>query len=464
VTQTATVKPDGTWTMDYPASAGPLKEGDNALPLVATDPAGNTSNGNLPITLDSVYKASITHNAYSDLSGVAGAAKLDAIKANDGVLNIAESRDGVTYKISFETDVNLTANNLEISGGSVMSLQRLANGNSKDWVLKLRPDVNDAGKLNVAIKTTGPDGLGALVDAAGNSITATSAIEVKYDTIAPTVTFNDKMAPSVPTTTPDGAFYIGDLSSLAGYNIGVTLPSDTQLPITSASFSNREWTTSDLQAMQVNNGTGDLFVDKSYINSVGTGIYTVSIEVTDTAGNRGFGQQLIVNDPTGILPSANYKPLDKTTWEAIGSTGNDFFINQRDGSEAGQHDTIKLGADNAKDRVFFTKTGLGTVGQPDQAEVHNFVTANDEININDLFDVSLTKSLNNYVRFETVNFDASTDGSKESTKIYVSTKGNFTDNTATTWQGQADQVIFVKDVVYDGNSNTNTLPPTWLVI
>jgi hypothetical protein len=317
------------------------------------------------------------------------------------------------------------------------------------------PTPSNTGTLDLTLTSTK---IAMLKDAAGNPATVTTAAEVSHDTIAPTTTFTNK-GPNV-VNAPEGAFYIGNLSALNGYQIGFTVPSDTQTPITKATFSDRPLDTSNIT---LSSGSGDLFVDKDYIDTLSAGIYTVTVETTDTAGNTGINQQLVIkNNSAGTLAVGAFAQLDTNTWIASGNDQANFFINRRDDVANSKTDTMDLGNQSptdASDQVFFTKTGLGSLGQADQALIKNFDTSVDLININDLFDQSPQKSLNAYVRFETLNLDGSADDSKESTKIYISTQGTFT-NDASTWQNQSEQVIVVQDVVWDNNNQK----PDWLIV
>ncbi len=373
------------------------------------------------------------------------------IANNDAKLNISESKNGVQYTLNFEASEDLLVSDLLVSGGSIKSGSLEHDGTKKVWSVTVNAATSNDGAMNLSLSQ---GKLNALTDSVGNPATVIQSPVVRYDTVAPAATFSNKGL-QVPNT-PENSIYMGLFED---FSLGVSLPSDAPISLAKVTFSNDEFS---LIGLDTQANVGELYLDQSYLEWLKTGIYTVTVEVKDEAGNTGYAQQLVIkNDTLGSLTSSNYVDQNDITWNASGDNRANFFINHRDDLAQSKSDTFNLAPKfpgDASDKVFFTQTGLGSAGNADMALIENFDTRLDQIHINDLFDVENGKSILDYLRFETINLDNSIDGSKESTKIYISSDGAF-DSEASSWQGNADQLIFVKDVTF----NLGAELPNWLI-
>ncbi len=78
----ATVKADGTWSMPFPSAAAALSIGAQELPVLVTDPAGNSSSGVLPLTIVPGVEIGVFDGSQTAPPGFINAAEQGAVKVS----------------------------------------------------------------------------------------------------------------------------------------------------------------------------------------------------------------------------------------------------------------------------------------------------------------------------------------------------------------------------------------------
>ncbi|MEL6451945.1 MAG: Ig-like domain-containing protein [Pseudomonadota bacterium] len=147
ITQTATVAADGTWTVDYAATAIPAGETAATITAVATDASGNTATATSTVDIDTVADVTID-------GGVEG----------DGVINAAEAADGVTL-----TGTAQPGSSVEVTFNGITQTAAVAADGS--WSVDYAASAIPAGETQATITAVA-------TDAAGNSATATSTVDI----------------------------------------------------------------------------------------------------------------------------------------------------------------------------------------------------------------------------------------------------------------------------------------------
>ncbi|MEC5205908.1 antitoxin (DNA-binding transcriptional repressor) of toxin-antitoxin stability system [Vogesella perlucida] len=252
---TTTVKPDGTWSV---TPTQPLPDGAANFPVTATDPAGNTTSSNVPVTIDSAVP-----NA-----GAAPTVTITEDANNDGFINASESQGPVDLKVAFDPNtvavgdtVKVTANG--VTQDVVISAADKANG----YVTATTPLPAQDTMLNVSA---------VIVDAAGNS-SAPGTDSAKVDR-------SDLSGVSVSITEDannDGVINQSELQGSVG--VTVTLPAGAiagdLLTVTANGNATQAITLTPAQI-----AAGQVIVELQAPASGST--LTVSAQVTDAAGNQ----------------------------------------------------------------------------------------------------------------------------------------------------------------------------------
>ncbi|MGL6047647.1 MAG: beta strand repeat-containing protein, partial [Vogesella sp.] len=144
---TTTVKPDGTWSV---TPTQPLPEGAANLPVVATDPAGNTTTASVPLTIDT----QVPNNG--NPVGVA----IVEDSNDDGLLNRAEAQGDVDVKVSFNGNLVAVGDTVSINNGTLTQTVAItAQDKASGFVTTSFPPLADGATLVVKA---------SIVDAAGN--------------------------------------------------------------------------------------------------------------------------------------------------------------------------------------------------------------------------------------------------------------------------------------------------------
>jgi hypothetical protein len=451
VTVTALVQTGGVWSTTANLSA--LPQGALTARATVTTTVEGTTLTSLPDTQGSVkdtvgHTVVITQNADT----LDGAATIAGSK-DDDKLNIVEARNGVTYTLTFDTAVDtLTAADLDIIGGGTVRGTPSANAAKTVWTVVVDPSPSNTGSLDLRLKDAK---LTTLTDAAGNPATVTNAGVVSHDTVAPVATFTDPNGINTGLSTDlvlDGKaiFVLDGNEAASNYTIGLTkaVTADT---ITQVSFEGLG------SASLTNQSTVTL--NQAPLAALAQGFYSLEVRAVDEAGNTSVSYQVIGKN-TGGFPSTGLVSTLGANNALTGDNNDNFFINR-----AGVHETMTLGGAADRDTVFVLKTGLGPVGTPDQLTINDFNigAGMDRLRLDDLFSGSAT---HNQIRFEGVDLDSN--GTLESTRIFVNTAGGLTGSNATALTSTAEQIITLANVAAPTQnlSDPNALiaRPDWLIL
>ncbi|WP_280565002.1 Ig-like domain-containing protein, partial [Chromohalobacter sp. 48-RD10] len=259
----ATNNGDGTWALA--AGTVDLAEGDNAITVNATDPAGNPAT---PVT--ETVSVDVTAPAEGD----------NTVSFGDDVYNAADA-DTAT----------LTG---QVEDGATIDTLTIASANGSDPVVIQGDDITleDDGSFSYTADLTGlPDGdltaTLSIADAAGNSGTVTDTATL--DTTA-------DAAPTASLTSDDGDGLINaDEAGTASYTVGGLDPDATAV----ASFTDGTTTvTADVAA------DGTISVD---LSSLTDGEITSSLAITDEAGNSATvaGESVTLDTTADAAPTAS---------------------------------------------------------------------------------------------------------------------------------------------------------------
>jgi len=242
-TYTGIVAADGSWSVAVPATAlAGLAQGDNSFSVVVSDAAGNSANTTQPFTVDTVAPT-VT------VASVAG----------DGILNAAEQ--GADLAVSGRGEAGDTIV-VTLNGVTYQGVQ--VNGNG-DWTVSVPSADLQAladGSYTLSVMAT---------DAAGNSTTTSSPLEVKAAAAdLPTISINTFAGNDIL----DGAeqqssqLLSGTTSNVeAGQTVSITLGTEVYSALVQA------------------DGSWSVSIPASTLQGLENGTTTIAAAVSDAAGN-----------------------------------------------------------------------------------------------------------------------------------------------------------------------------------
>ncbi|EHN8891496.1 Ig-like domain-containing protein [Enterobacter hormaechei] len=260
---TAQVQANGSWTLDVPAAdlAG-IADGSAAVTATVSDKAGNPASAGASVLVDTTVPQ-ITFN----------------IVAGDDIVNIAEHGQAliVSGKVT------------GAQAGDVITLTL----NGKDYTAML----DGAGNWSVGVPAQDVGALAngdqtisaTLTDKAGNSTSATHAIEVSLT--APVIAINTLAVDDVINATEKGQDLLisGTSNQPDGTRITVTLNGISYAATTDAS------------------GNWSVTVPAANVSALGEVSYSVTASVTDTAGNSANTSHSVLVD--SALPQVTINPV-----------------------------------------------------------------------------------------------------------------------------------------------------------
>ncbi|MFZ5102454.1 Ig-like domain-containing protein [Enterobacter roggenkampii] len=242
-TYTTEVGADGTWSVNVPAAdAQALGDGTWTVNVIGKDAAGNTVNGSQTIGVDSV----------------APTLSVDTL-AQDNIINAAEHSQPLTLtgKTTAEAGqivtVTLNGKNYNATVGS--------DGN---WSVTLAAD--DVQALNEGNHTLTVN----VSDKAGNGSSVTADFTV--DTTAPVVTIDTVAGDDILNTSEQGQAQI-----ISGQTSGASAGDVVTVTVGGQSFT----------GVVLADGSWSVGVPASVLGALGEGNHTISVSVTDAAGNTG---------------------------------------------------------------------------------------------------------------------------------------------------------------------------------
>ena len=262
-TYTASVDADGKWTATVPsADLAGLKEGDASVQVSVTNVNGNSASAGREYSVDTTAP-SVTINTL----------------AADDILNATEAKADLTVSGTSTAEAGQTV---------TVSL------NGKDYTTTVGADGNwtlDVPAADLAALTDGSVTVTAAVsDKAGNP--ASVAHNLAVDVTVPVVTINTVAGDDVINVAEHAQAQIVSGSATgaaAGDKVTVTLGSQTYTTVLDAA------------------GNWSVGVPANVISALQDGTVTVSVSVTDAAGNTGSGTHNVTVD-TG-LPSVGFSTL-----------------------------------------------------------------------------------------------------------------------------------------------------------
>ena len=242
-TYTTEVGADGTWSVNVPAAdAQALGDGTWTVNVIGKDAAGNTVSGSQTIGVDSV----------------APTLSVDTL-AQDNIINAAEHSQPLTLtgKTTAEAGqivtVTLNGKNYNATVGS--------DGN---WSVTLAAD--DVQALNEGNHTLTVN----VSDKAGNGSSVTADFTV--DTTAPVVTIDTVAGDDILNTSEQGQAQI-----ISGQTSGASAGDVVTVTVGDQSFT----------GVVLADGSWSVGVPASVLGALGEGNHTISVSVTDAAGNTG---------------------------------------------------------------------------------------------------------------------------------------------------------------------------------
>ncbi|MHA1033473.1 Ig-like domain-containing protein [Enterobacter ludwigii] len=262
-TYTASVDADGKWTATVPsADLAGLKEGDASVQVSVTNVNGNSASAGREYSVDTTAP-SVTINTL----------------AADDILNATEAKADLTVSGTSTAEAGQTV---------TVSL------NGKDYTTTVGADGNwtlDVPAADLAALTDGSVTVTAAVsDKAGNPASVDHNLTV--DVTVPVVTINTVAGDDVINVAEHAQAQIVSGSAIgaaAGDKVTVTLGSQTYTTVLDAA------------------GNWSVGVPAKVISGLSDGTVTVSVSVTDAAGNTGSGTHNVTVD-TG-LPSVGFDTL-----------------------------------------------------------------------------------------------------------------------------------------------------------
>ncbi|MGU5252298.1 Ig-like domain-containing protein, partial [Escherichia coli] len=298
-TYQATVQADGSWSINIPAAdLEALTDGSHTLTATVNDKAGNP--------------ASTTHNLAVDLT--VPVLTINTI-AGDDIINAAEHGQALV----------ISGSSTGGEAGDVVTVTL----NSKTYTTTLDASGNWSVGVPAADVTalgSGPQTVMATVtDAAGNSDSETHTVTVNLT--APTIGINTIATDDIINATEKGADLqiSGTSNQPAGTTITVTLNGQNYTATTDASGN---WSTT---------------VPASAVGALGEASYTVTANVTDSAGNSNSASHNVqVNT---ALPGVTINPVTTDDIINAAEAGSAQTISgQVTGAAAGSTVTVELGS------------------------------------------------------------------------------------------------------------------------
>ncbi len=240
---TAKVADDGSWSVNVPAAdMAALKDGDATATVSVTNAAGNS--------------ASAANTAEVDAS--APTLTIDTL-AGDNVLNSAEA--GADVVVSGTTNAEAGQQVTVILNGKTYTADVAADGTWRTTV-----PAADAGAITDGTYTVSA----SVNDIAGNTTGATGSLLV--DVTAPVVTINTIAGDDVINLSEHAQAQVisgGSTGTVSGNTVTVVIDGNTYTTVVDAS------------------GNWSVGVPASVISGISDGTYTVSVSITDSAGNTG---------------------------------------------------------------------------------------------------------------------------------------------------------------------------------
>lgn len=263
-TYTGTVDASGNWQISLPATAlQSLDQGANALPVTATDAAGNSNTLNVPVSVDTVAPT-LTLNAI----------------AGDGVVNTGEAAAEIT--------VSGSSTGAEV--GQIVTVSILG----QNYTTAIDADGNWSLQLPAGLLADAPDGSYpisvTLSDAAGNSTSATDDLTISTLTLQPTLNppFGDGFLNQLESQNPQTLTGSTGIAG-AGQTVTVTLDG-VDYP-------------ADVDA----SGAWSLTIGSDVLAGLGEGAQTIIVNAADAQGNTGSFSSTITVDLT--LPTLTLTPV-----------------------------------------------------------------------------------------------------------------------------------------------------------
>ena len=287
---TTTVKPDGSWTV---TPTQDVPEGDIEVKVKETDPAGNSIDTTVPLTIDS----GVPNN------GSAPTVEITEDANNDGWINRAEAQGAADVKVSFNGNLVNVGDIVKItSAGVTNDVAITAADKANGFVTTTFPAQADGTTLTVTA---------IIVDAAGNS-TAQGSDAAKVD-----ITSYSGLAISITEDENNDAFI--SQSELKGNDIGVrvALPAGAAAGDTlTVEGSGNVAQTFVLTAAQLATG----YIDVSFNPTGNNTDFVARASIVDAAGNSAGP----VSDTARLQLTAPGAPIVTIAEDA----NNDGFINQ----------------------------------------------------------------------------------------------------------------------------------------
>ncbi len=239
----ATIQSNGSWSVNVPAAdVAALADGTSyTVSASAQDSAGNSATASRSVAVDLTAPV-ISINTVS----------------TDDRLNAAEQQQPLTLNGSTSAEVGQTVT--VTFGGKTYTATVAANGT---WALNV--PAADLAALGQGAQTI----TASVNDRAGNPGQSTHALTV--DTVAPTVTI----------ATVAGDDIINNAEQLAGQTISGTTTAEVGQTVT-VTFNGQSWT-----ATVGSGGSWSVFIPAQQFAGLSDGSYTISVTVSDQAGNPG---------------------------------------------------------------------------------------------------------------------------------------------------------------------------------
>ncbi|MBU9831582.1 Ig-like domain-containing protein [Rahnella sp. FC061912-K] len=242
-TYTTTVQQDGSWSVTVPAAdMAALKDGDATVSVSVTNLAGNSASAANTVEVDTA----------------APTLTIDTL-AGDNVLNSAEA--GADVVVSGTTNAEAGQQVTITLNGKTYTADVAADGTWRTTV-----PAADAGAITDGTYTVSA----SVSDVAGNTTGATGSLLV--DVTAPVVTINTIAGDDVINLSEHAQAQVisgGSTGTVSGNTVTVVIDGNTYTTVVDAS------------------GNWSVGVPASVISGISDGTYTVSVSITDSAGNTG---------------------------------------------------------------------------------------------------------------------------------------------------------------------------------
>ncbi|EFS2094963.1 Ig-like domain-containing protein [Escherichia coli] len=304
----ATIQSNGSWSVNVPAAdVAALADGTSyTVSASAQDSAGNSATASRSVAVDLTAPV-ISINTVS----------------TDDRLNAAEQQQPLTLNGSTSAEVGQTVT--VTFGGKTYTATVAANGT---WALNV--PAADLAALGQGAQTI----TASVNDRAGNPGQSTHALTV--DTVAPTVTI----------ATVAGDDIINNAEQLAGQTISGTTTAEVGQTVT-VTFNGQSWT-----ATVGSGGSWSVFIPAQQFAGLSDGSYTISVTVSDQAGNPGSASRGVTLN--GDVPTVTINTFAGDDVVNAAEHGSSLVISGTTTAPVGQTLTLTL---NGKTYTTTVQTG-----------------------------------------------------------------------------------------------------------